>query len=97
MATKVEVQADIAKKLRSEVEAELSGTYVRDSISAQITINDWNSIATWMQARDFAAIGKHLSLMVRNTIVSDADAEAAVILQDNVVDLEEYARIEGMP
>ncbi len=97
MATKAEVQAHIAKKLRGGVEDDLTGAYVRNSISAQISINDWNSIATWLQARDFEAIGKHLGGMVRSTIVSDANAEAAIILADDVVDLEEYARIEGLP
>ena len=97
MATKAEVQAHIAKKLRSDVEAKITGTYVRDSLVGQISINDWNAIATWMQQRDFEAIGKHLGGLVRNTVVSDADAEAATILSDDVVDIQEYARIEGMP
>lgn len=97
MATKAEVQAHIAKKLRDDVENDIDGTYVRDSLVEQISINDWNSIATWMKARDFEAIGKHLGGLVRNTVVSDADSEAASILADDVVDLVEYARIEGLP
>jgi len=97
MATKAEIEADIAKKLRKQYDADLTGAYVRDSVAAQININDWNSIATWLQSRDFTSIGKHIGGMVRNTVDSDADAEAAAILTDNNVDLTEYARIEGMP
>lgn len=97
MATKAEVQDHIAKKLRDDVEDSITGAYVRDSLVEQISINDWNSIATWLKQRDFEAIGKHLGGLVRNTIVTDADAEAATILADDVVDIPEYARIEGLP
>ena len=97
MATKAEVGAHIAQKLRADVEQSIDGAYVRDSLVEQISINDWNSIATWMKARDFEAVGKHLSGLVRNTVVSDANSEAASILSDDVIDIDEYARIEGLP
>ena len=97
MATKAEIQADIAKKLRKEFDDNLTGAYVRDSLAEQITINDWNAIATWLQDREFKSIGKHIGGLVRITIVSDADSDAAAILVDDSVDLAEYARIEGLP
>ena len=96
MATKAEIQTHIAKKLRKEFDDNLTGAYVRDSVAEQITINDWNSIATWLQARDFTSVGNHIAGLVRATIVSDADSDAAAILADDVVDLAEYARIEGL-
>ena len=97
MATKAEIQAHIAKNLRKDVESNMDGAYVRDSLTEQITINDWNSIATWLQERNFKSIGKHIGTLVRNTVVSDADSEAAQILADNLLTLDEYARAEGLP
>jgi len=97
MATKEEVEAHVSKKLRADVESNIDGKYVRDSLVEQININDWNSIATWMKARDFAAIGKHISGLVRTTVVTDADSEAAQMWADDVLSVDEYARTEGMP
>ena len=96
MATKAEIQAHIAKKLRDDVEAAMTGAYVRDSLVEQVSINDWNSIAVWLKARDFEAIGKHIGGLVRISVVGDADSEAALILSDDLIDLDEYARIEGL-
>jgi hypothetical protein len=96
MATKPEIQAHIAKKLRADVESNIDGAYVRDSLTEQITINDWNAIATWLLDKDFKSIGKHIGTLVRNTVVSDADSEATQVLADNLLTLDEYARTEGL-
>jgi hypothetical protein len=96
MATKAEIQAHIAKKLRDDVANAMTGAYVRDSLVEQVSIDDWNSIAQWLKDRNFEAIGQHIGALVRNTVVTDADSEAASILSDDVVDLTEYARIEGL-
>lgn len=97
MATKGEVQRHIADKLRRLQETErLTGDFVEASVLENITANDWGVIAGWIQSNNFQAIGKHVSGIVRSQIASNAMREAAIILADDVVDIDEYAKIEGL-
>lgn len=97
MATKAEVQRHIADKLRRLQETrKLTGSFVELSVIENITPGDWASIAGWIQDNNFQAIGKHISQLVRTQIASNAMREAAVILADDVLSLDEYAQVEDL-
>lgn len=98
MATKADIQRHIAGKLRKSLETRrLTGPFVESAVLEHITLSDWSSIAIWVQANDFNAIGKHITQIVRSEINNNAMQEAAVIVADDTVSLAEYAKIENLP
>lgn len=98
MATKQQIERHIADKLRIIEETEkLTGAFVETAVLENIGVNDWNSIAGWIKANNFVAIGRHITSIVKGEISTDADQEAADILADDLLTLDEYARTEGLP
>ena len=94
-ATIEEIIADIAQRLELQYEEALTGTYVK-SASAGITTEQWDTIAVWLQNRDFEAIGKFVAQRVKAAIEQDAISEAAVMTQDGLLTLADYDRIQNL-
>lgn len=95
MATKAEITDHLSKKLRSNYEP-VTGDYVRQAVAPNIDAADWNAIAGWLNNKDLAAIGRHIAQMVRVKINADADAQAASMLIDDQLSLDEYDISEGL-
>jgi hypothetical protein len=97
MASKAQIQAHIAQKLVQQDKQKLTGPFVESAVLDNITQGDWNAIAGWLQANNFNAIGTRLGQIVESQVATDADAEAAGILLDDSLSLDEYSRVEGLP
>ena len=98
MANKQQIEKHIADKLRILEETEkLTGAFVETAVLENIGPNDWNSVAAWIKANNYSAIGRHITSIVKAQVSSGADQEAATILVDDVLTLDEYARTEGLP
>jgi hypothetical protein len=98
MATKQQIERHIADKLRViDEDQKLTGAQVEAAVLDTIGPSDWNSIANWIKSNNFSAIGQHIDGLVKAEISVSADQEAAAMLVDDVLTLDEYARTEDLP
>ena len=92
MATKQEVIDDVAKDLQQVLVEECDGQYARNAL-AGISSEEWDNICSWLKSRDKDKLFSFLGKRVMDTIKADAVAEANSILADDILTLQEYARV----
>lgn len=97
MATKVEITAHVARKLRQVYKSELDGTYVQTALAGSMDSAAWSQIAVYLRSDSLAAIGQMVKDRVVTKLLSDVDDEAITMLTDDSLSLTEYARTERLP
>jgi hypothetical protein len=93
MATKAEIQEIIKNRLVDYYIDDLVGTDVKTALAGNILDQEFDAIAGWLQERNYEKIGRFIGSKVKTKILTDADTEAAAMLNDDQLSLTEISRV----
>lgn len=91
MATNDEVKAMMSKWIQTKTA--IDGALVRDAVAGNVGLDDWNSVAGWINSNDSFAFMDWIKGEVAVEIKTRADAEADAIYTDQALSHSEIERL----